>query len=331
MVRSSGHHRKRSRSRSLTPDHKRSKSSRDYDKERARRRSRSRDRLRRSRSRDRTKDKKFSESRVRSKPLKLKRRSRSRSRSKSKEKIAKKDDKKEIKEDEPFDPTNLDKVPGREDDEEWVVTDVIEDGGVDDNGDPEEEYDYEADEDDRYSRRSTSSHDSHHSSSHGVQGETSADVSKNKDDIPHEESTNKENNITSTSSELNYASDVLVIDEVSTNENGKARSPSLEKDNLKDVVSRIQEISSLHKTNMNSLSSSWKCDRCRRSHTYERSKSDFKYSEAVERRLKDQIRDSMRYDNEFHNLRVKNEIARHKAELEVIKIQLDYWKKKHAT
>lgn len=45
---------------------------------------------------------------MRSKPLKLKRRSRSRS--KSKEKVTKKDEKKEIKEDEPFDPTNLDKV-----------------------------------------------------------------------------------------------------------------------------------------------------------------------------------------------------------------------------
>lgn len=58
------------------------------------------------------KDKRDSESRFRSKPLKLKHRSRSRSRSrsgsKSKEKNSKKDEKKV--DDEPFDPTNLDKV-----------------------------------------------------------------------------------------------------------------------------------------------------------------------------------------------------------------------------
>ncbi|XP_054266207.1 probable ATP-dependent RNA helicase DDX46 isoform X2 [Macrosteles quadrilineatus] len=112
MVRS-GHHRKRSRSRSVTPDHKRSKSSRDYDKDRLSRRSRDRERLRRSWSRDRKKDKRDSESRGKSKPKsKHRSRSRSRSRSKSKEKNdkAKKEEKKEVKaDDEPFDPTNLDK------------------------------------------------------------------------------------------------------------------------------------------------------------------------------------------------------------------------------
>uniref|UniRef100_A0A1B6E9V3 Uncharacterized protein n=2 Tax=Clastoptera arizonana TaxID=38151 RepID=A0A1B6E9V3_9HEMI len=136
MVRSSGHHRKRSLSRSLSPsDHKRVKSShRDREKERSRRRSRSRDRTRRSRSRDRkSKDKRSSESRVHSKPLKFKRRSRSRSRSlsRSREHVVKKEEKKEVKaDDEPFDPTNLDKPEFIEetcDDGEWIVTDMVQD------------------------------------------------------------------------------------------------------------------------------------------------------------------------------------------------------------
>lgn len=59
-----------------------------------------------------------------------------------------------------------------------------------------------------------------------------------------------------------------------------------------------------------------------------RSYNNFKYSEDIERLLKDQLRQSMKFEKELHNLRIKNETARHKAELEVLKIQLDYWKGK---
>ncbi|XP_075221256.1 pre-mRNA processing factor 5 isoform X2 [Lycorma delicatula] len=138
------HHRKRSRSRSrsrsLSPsDYKRSKTHRDKDRKDHRRRSRSRDRSRRSHSRDR--DRKSNKSGRESKDknssssknlLKLRRsRSRSRSRSHSRERTKTKDHQQHLSsqqqheyssgsgkdknaaaaahDDEPFDPTNLDK------------------------------------------------------------------------------------------------------------------------------------------------------------------------------------------------------------------------------
>uniref|UniRef100_A0A1B6EDE5 Uncharacterized protein n=1 Tax=Clastoptera arizonana TaxID=38151 RepID=A0A1B6EDE5_9HEMI len=133
MVRSSGPHSKRSLSRSHSPvNNKRVKSSpRDHEKERNRRKSRSRGETHSSRSRDRkSKEERSSESRVQIKSLKSKSLSRSRE-------LVKKQEKKEAKADcKPFDPTNLDKpesmeVPG--DDDDWIITDMVQDEEENDN------------------------------------------------------------------------------------------------------------------------------------------------------------------------------------------------------
>lgn len=43
---------------------------------------------------------------------------------------------------------------------------------------------------------------------------------------------------------------------------------------------------------------------------------------------KDYLRQCIKLDRNLHELRIKHENERHRAELEVISAQLDYWKKK---
>lgn len=54
-------------------------------------------------------------------------------------------------------------------------------------------------------------------------------------------------------------------------------------------------------------------------------RSNTSRSEDITRLSKDHMRQCIKLDKELHELRLKHEIARHKAELEVLKLQLDYW------
>lgn len=51
-------------------------------------------------------------------------------------------------------------------------------------------------------------------------------------------------------------------------------------------------------------------------------------SDDILRLQQDHLRQCMKLDKSLHELRIKHENERHRAELEVISAQLDYWKKK---